>query len=171
MTNLDDACLITYNIDKGGGAIVASVSCHNIKDGNSSENCFCIGHVSGPVSENHANMNDAFFKNNCPVGRFARDLNERSLCIITMSLPITQKQKQYRKSIGIDGKEKKHCRSLIFKSDDILPESITMASDFVNEDDVEYSGEGNEIPIIDFRGCNDLKCRLVKNDISILVGA
>lgn len=171
LTNLDDACLITYNIDKGGGAIVASVSCRNIKDGNSSENCFCIGHVSGPVSENHANMNDAFFKNNCPVGRFTHDLNERSLCIITMSLPITQKQKQYRKSLGIDGKEKKHCRSLIFKSGDILPESITMASDFVNEDDVEYSGEGDEIPRIDFRGCNDLKCRLVKNDIGILVGA
>ena len=99
-------------------------------------------------------MNDAFFKNNCPVGRFARDLNERSLCIITMSLPITQKQKQYRKSLGIDGKEKKHCRSLIFKSgdiSDILPESITMASDFVNEDDVEYSGEGDKILRIDFR--------------------
>jgi len=45
-----------------------------------------------------------------------------------------------------------------------------MASDFVNENDVEYSGEGDEIPRIDFR-CNDLICRLVKNDIGLVVGA
>ena len=45
-----------------------------------------------------------------------------------------------------------------------------MASDFVNENDVEYSGEGDEIPRIDFR-CNNLICRLVKNDIGLVVGA
>jgi hypothetical protein len=43
LTNIEDACLMTYNIDKGGGSIVASISCRNIKDGNSAENCFCIG--------------------------------------------------------------------------------------------------------------------------------
>jgi hypothetical protein len=68
---------------------------------------------------------------------------------LIVTLPITQRQKRYRRSLGIDGREKKHCRSLIFKSDGILPESITMASDVVNEIDVEYSGEGDEIPRID----------------------
>jgi hypothetical protein len=93
LTKLTDTCLITYNFDKGSGSIVASVLCWNIKDGNSIDNCFCIGHVSGPVSKNHQNLNDAFFNNKCPVGRFAHDLNDGSLCIITMTLPITKAQK------------------------------------------------------------------------------
>jgi hypothetical protein len=45
-----------------------------------------------------------------------------------------------------------------------------MASGFVNEDDINYSKEGDEVPRIDLQG-NDLMCRLVTNDIFILVGA
>ena len=85
LTKLTETCIITYNFDKGGGSIVASVLCRNIKDRNSTDNCFCIGHVSGPVSKNHQIMNDTFFKNKCPVRTFACDLNDGSLCIFTMT--------------------------------------------------------------------------------------
>ena len=169
LTKLTETCIITYNFDKGGGSIVASVLCRNIKDRNSTDNCFCIGHVSGPVSKNHQIMNDAFFKNKCPVGTFACDLNDGSLCIFTMSEAITKAQKQFRESLGIDKSAKKHYRSLVFKSDDIFPESVKIATSFVNKDNVHFSN-GDKVPRIDLPD-NDLICRLVTNDIGILVGA
>ena len=134
-----DTCIITDNINKGNGTMIASILCCNSPTGNFDDNCYCIGHAEGPIFKGYNNLYDAFFKGSNPVGKFLNELTSNILSILTITLPIAKKQKRHLRKRGASKVTKNLCRSIVFKSINHPNScSISMDSAFVNEDDAVF---------------------------------
>jgi hypothetical protein len=151
LSSLSNTCICTLNIDKGNDIISGSVSCRNVKHGNSGDKTMHFATVDGgKVCECSANLKQTFFNTKYPIKKFINQFTGEKLWILTVVLPSNETKAKYFKTIIFESANEPKLDNSSFKSD------------FVIETDNTYPTESGEAPFVD-TVVDGLVVKLVKN--------